>query len=82
VRKHLAVVERAASVLRQRGVAIEELTPRWSIGQFSEIRIPIRFHKAAADVFPDRAGLVIRAGDGKPAVEAVSVVLSPAEAHA
>lgn len=48
-----------------------ERIPGWSIDQFSEIRIPIRFHNMAADVFPDREGLVIRAGDGEPVVEAM-----------
>jgi putative SOS response-associated peptidase YedK len=41
-----------------------ERIPGWSIDQFSEIRIPIRFHNMAADVFPDREGLVIRVRDG------------------
>lgn len=48
-----------------------ERIPGWSIDQFSEIRIPTRFHNMAADVFPDREGLVIRAGDGEPVVEAM-----------
>ena len=48
-----------------------ERIPGWSIDQFSEIRLPIRFHNMAADVFPDREGLVIRAGDGEPVVEAM-----------
>ncbi len=48
-----------------------ERIPGWSIDQFSEIRIPIRFHNMAADVFPDREGLVIRVGDGEPLVEAM-----------
>jgi putative SOS response-associated peptidase YedK len=48
-----------------------ELIPGWSIDQFSEIRIPIRFHNMTADVFPDREGLVIRAGVGEPVVEAM-----------
>ena len=48
-----------------------ERIPGWSIDQFSEIRIPIRFHNMTADVFPDREGLVIRAGDGEPVVEAM-----------
>jgi hypothetical protein len=49
-----------------------ERIPGWSIDQFSEIRIPIRFHNMAADVFPDREGLVIRVGggDGSPDVGA------------
>ena len=33
-----------------------ERIPGWSIDQFSEIRIPIRFHNMAADVCPDREG--------------------------
>jgi putative SOS response-associated peptidase YedK len=41
-----------------------ERIPGWSIDQFSEIRIPLRFHNMAADVFPDREGLVIRVGNG------------------
>jgi hypothetical protein len=41
----------------------------WAIDQFSEIRSPIRFHNMAADVFPDREGLVIPARDGEPVVE-------------
>lgn len=48
-----------------------ERIPGWSIHQFSEIRIPIRFHNIAADVFPVREGLVIRAGDGEPVAEAM-----------
>jgi putative SOS response-associated peptidase YedK len=43
-----------------------ERIPGWSIDQFSEIRIPIRFHNMAADVFPDREGLVIRVGGVAP----------------
>jgi len=42
-----------------------ERIPGWSIDPFSEIRIPIRFHNMAADVFPDREGLVIRVGEGE-----------------
>lgn len=45
--------------------------PGWSIDQFSEIKIPIRFHNMAPDVFPDRDGLVIRLKDGAPVVEAM-----------
>jgi len=45
--------------------------PGWSIDQFSEIKVPIRFHNMAADVFPDRDGLVIRLEDGAPVVEAM-----------
>lgn len=43
-----------------------ERIPGWSIDQFSEIRIPIRFHNMTADVFPDREGLVIRVGGESP----------------
>src|SRR5690606_5217049 len=38
--------------------------PGWSKDQFSEIRIPLRFHNMAPDVYPDREGLVVRAGGG------------------
>jgi hypothetical protein len=48
-----------------------ERIPGWSIDQFSEIRIPVRFHNIAAGVFPDREGLLIRAGDGEPVVDAM-----------
>lgn len=48
-----------------------ETIPGWSRDQFSEIRIPIRFHNMAPDVFPDREGLVIRLQDGAPEVEAM-----------
>jgi len=48
-----------------------EMIPGWSRDQFSEIRIPIRFHNMAPDVFPDREGLVIRLQDGAPEVEAM-----------
>lgn len=43
-----------------------ERIPGWSIDQFSEIKIPIRFHNMTADVFPDREGFVIRVGEGEP----------------
>ncbi len=43
----------------------------WSIDQFSEIKVPIRFHNMAPDVFPDRDGLVIRLENGAPVVEAM-----------
>jgi putative SOS response-associated peptidase YedK len=45
--------------------------PGWSIDQFSDIRIPIRFHNLPPDVYPDRDGLVIRLDKGKPEVEAM-----------
>lgn len=50
--------------------------PGWSIDQFSEIRIPLRFDNRAADVYPDREGLVVRAEAGadggmQPVVEAM-----------
>ena len=48
-----------------------ERIPGWSIDQFSEIKIPIRFHNMAPDVFPDREGLVIRAEAGGLEVEAM-----------
>jgi len=43
-----------------------ETIPGWSRDQFSEIRIPIRFHNMAQDVYPDREGLVIRLGEEAP----------------
>lgn len=46
-----------------------EEIPGWTIDQFSEIKIPIRFHNLLPDVFPDRDGLVIRLKDGEPAVQ-------------
>jgi putative SOS response-associated peptidase YedK len=45
--------------------------PGWSIDQFSEIKVPIRFHNMAPDVFPDREGLVIRLQGGQPTVDAM-----------
>ncbi|MEQ1784878.1 MAG: hypothetical protein ABMA14_26320 [Hyphomonadaceae bacterium] len=48
-----------------------ERIPGWSRDQFSEIKIPIRFHNMAADVFPDREGLVIRAEGAALEVEAM-----------
>ena len=53
-----------------------ETVPGWSIDQFSEIRVPLRFHNMLPDVFPDREGLVIRLpGEsetpGEPVVEAM-----------
>lgn len=47
------------------------IIPGWSIDQFSEIRIPLRFHNMPADVYPDREGLVIRLSDGQPVVDAM-----------
>ena len=48
-----------------------ETVPGWSIDQFSEIKVPLRFHNMAQDIYPDREGLVIRLQDGKPAIEAM-----------
>ena len=48
-----------------------ETIPGWSIDQFSEIKIPTRFHNLPQDVYPDRDGLLIRLVDGKPEVEAM-----------
>lgn len=45
--------------------------PGWSIDQFSEIKIPLRFHNKEPDVYPDREGLVITLAAGEPAVEAM-----------
>jgi hypothetical protein len=36
-----------------------ENIPGWSIDQFSDIKVPLRFHNMLADVYPDREGLVI-----------------------
>jgi putative SOS response-associated peptidase YedK len=47
------------------------IIPGWSIDQFSEIQIPLRFDNMAPDVYPDREGLVIRLQDGAPTVEAM-----------
>jgi putative SOS response-associated peptidase YedK len=47
------------------------IVPGWSIDQFSEIRIPIRFDNMAPDVYPDREGLVVRLEAGVPVVEAM-----------
>lgn len=39
--------------------------PGWSIDQFSDIRIPLRFDNLPSDVFPDMTGIVARQqGDG------------------
>jgi putative SOS response-associated peptidase YedK len=46
-----------------------ETIPGWSIDQFSEIKVPLRFHNLLPDVFPDREGLVIRLQGGQPTVE-------------
>ena len=54
----------------------------WSIDQFSEIKVQIRFHNMAPDVFPDREGLVIRLQDGKPAIEAMRWGFPPPPAAA
>lgn len=43
----------------------------WSIDQFSEIKIPVRFHNMLPDVFPDREGMVIHLVDGEPVVDAM-----------
>jgi putative SOS response-associated peptidase YedK len=48
-----------------------EKVPGWSIDQFSEIRIPLRFDNMVVDVFPDRDGLVVKLEGGKPIVEAM-----------
>jgi len=48
-----------------------EKIPGWSIDQFSDIKIPVRFHNLPQDVYPDRDGVVIRLADGKPEVEAM-----------
>ncbi len=42
-----------------------ETIPGWSIDQFSEIRIPLRFGNLPDHVYPDKPGVVIRQeGDG------------------
>jgi putative SOS response-associated peptidase YedK len=48
-----------------------ERIPGWSIDQFSEIKVPLRFHNMGPDVYPDREGLVLRLVDGKPDIEAM-----------
>lgn len=41
------------------------IIPGWSIDQFSEIRIPLRFDNLPEHVYPDRPGVVVRqSGDG------------------
>ena len=58
--------------------------PGWSIDQFSEIRIPIRFDNMRPDVYPDRDGLVVRLGEagaaGEPVVEAMRWGFPPPKA--
>ena len=56
--------------------------PGWSIDQFSEIKVPLRFHHMPADVYPDREGLVIRLANGKPEVEAMRWGFPPPDAGA
>ena len=42
-----------------------ERIPGWSIDQFSEIRIPLRFDNLPTDIYPDKPGVVIvQKGDG------------------
>lgn len=48
-----------------------EKIPGWSIDQFSEIKIPIRFHNMLPDVYPDREGMVIHLADGEPVIDAM-----------
>ena len=48
-----------------------ETIPGWSRDQFSEIKIPVRFHNMAQDIYPDREGLVIRMQDGAAELEAM-----------
>jgi putative SOS response-associated peptidase YedK len=46
-----------------------ETIPGWSIDQFSEIRIPLRFSNLPVDVYPDKPGIVfVQRGDGLEAV--------------
>jgi putative SOS response-associated peptidase YedK len=45
--------------------------PGWSKDQFSEIKIPLRFHNMAPDVYPDREGLVVRSDGDAPVVDAM-----------
>jgi putative SOS response-associated peptidase YedK len=45
--------------------------PGWSRDQFSEIRIPLRFHNMLPDVYPDREGLVVRLENGAPGIAAM-----------
>lgn len=48
-----------------------ETIPGWSRDQFSEIKIPVRFHNMAQDIYPDREGIVIRMQDGAAEMEAM-----------
>jgi putative SOS response-associated peptidase YedK len=48
-----------------------ENIPGWSIDQFSDIKVPLRFHNMLADVYPDREGLVIHLENGEPIVDAM-----------
>ena len=48
-----------------------EKIPGWSIDQFSDIKVPLRFHNMLAEVYPDREGLVIHLEHGKPIVDAM-----------
>jgi len=43
--------------------------PGWSRDQFSEIKVPLRFHNQPIDVYPDREGLVVTLQDNEPVVE-------------
>lgn len=45
------------------------IIPGWSTEQFTEIRIPLRFHNQPADVYPDREGLIVRSENDDPIVE-------------
>jgi len=51
--------------------ADQETIPGWSRDQFSEIKIPVRFHNMAQDVYPDREGVVIRAARPRPSTDAL-----------
>ena len=51
--------------------ADQETIPGWSRDQFSEIKIPVRFHNMAQDIYPDREGIVIRMQDGAAEIEAM-----------
>ena len=48
-----------------------ETIPGWSRDQFSEIKIPVRFHNMAQDVYPDREGMVIHLREGEPVADAM-----------
>ncbi len=45
--------------------------PGWSIDQFSEIRIPLKFDNQPRDIYPDREGLIVRLENKVPVVEAM-----------